>query len=200
MSMADPLRYRNFLMICAALMSQEVQPFYFPLIDEPIPPSIRGLQQWIEIAWDDGVCSIRLLSPILTPFCVGFDLEGKLQLKKLSGTNKWIGTADIWVAFSSRRIPAELVDFDVTKPSGVQPLIDWTIRYFTPKLKRNEGPQSAFDALKSSNSVVVTDMLPFILQHSGHSRLIVGYEITKQGKVNLLTFDSSQYVISLLGI
>ncbi|KAJ2931365.1 hypothetical protein H1R20_g5730, partial [Candolleomyces eurysporus] len=34
--------------------------------------------------------------------------------------------------------------------------------------------------------------MPFILQHEGHSRLIVGYEIDKLGKVNLLTFDSGR--------
>ena len=49
---------------------------------------------------------------VLVDFCaivlkdlLGFDPEGKGQLKKLLGTRKWIGTADIWVAFSSRGIP-----------------------------------------------------------------------------------------------
>lgn len=50
-------------------------------------------------------------------------------------------------------------------------------------------PKNAFDALKGSNAVLCTEKMPFILQHEGHSRLIVGYEIDKHGKVNLLTFD-----------
>ncbi|KAF5324490.1 hypothetical protein D9611_004483 [Ephemerocybe angulata] len=167
--------YLNFLMACAVLMVQPFEPMYFPLLDEPIPPGIRNLQQWIEIAWD-----------------AGFDPEGKEQLTKLMGTRQWIGTSDIWVALSSRGIPAELVDFDSTKGNGVQTLVDWTVNYFTPKTKASDTPRSAFDALKGSNAVVSTDIMPFILQHSGHSRLIVGYETDKQGKVNLLTFDCGQ--------
>ena len=48
------LRYRNFLMACAALMSQVQQPMYFPLLDAPLSPSIRNLQTWIETAWKEG--------------------------------------------------------------------------------------------------------------------------------------------------
>ncbi|KAJ3523640.1 hypothetical protein NMY22_g11347 [Coprinellus aureogranulatus] len=165
--------YRNFLMICAALMVQQIEPLYFPLLDEPVPPGIRNLQLWIETAWESG-----------------FDPEGKKQLKKLIGTRKWIGTADIWIAFASRGVPAELVDFE-SKNRGLQPLIDWTVKYFTPKAQPSpsDSPRNAFDTLKGASAVVSTDIMPFILQHSGHSRLVVGYEVDKQGKVNLLTFD-----------
>lgn len=102
-------RYRNFLMVCAVLMVQPFEPLYFPLIDEPIPPSIRNLQQWIEIAWDIGRHLFRSLSMLPSELCSGFDPEGKTQLKKLVGTRKWIGTADLWIAFASRGIPLSCI-------------------------------------------------------------------------------------------
>ena len=46
--------YRNFLMACTALIDQQVQPFYFPALDEPVPPGVRNLQLWIETAWEAG--------------------------------------------------------------------------------------------------------------------------------------------------
>jgi hypothetical protein len=85
-------------MACAVLMVQPFEPLYFPLIDEPISPGIRNLQRWIELAWG-----------------FGFDPEGKRQLKKLIGTTKWIGTADLWIAFASRGIPLSSFSFEVTR-------------------------------------------------------------------------------------
>lgn len=35
--------------------------------------------------------------------------------------------------------------------------------------------------------------MPLILQHNGHSRIIVGYEVDGRGITNLLMFDPSQY-------
>jgi len=37
--------------------------------------------------------------------------------------------------------------------------------------------------------VVITDRMPLILQHQGHSRTIIGYEVAKDGGTTLLTFD-----------
>jgi hypothetical protein len=48
------LRYRNFLMVCTALMDQTMQPMYRSLLEHPLPPSIRNLQRTIEAAWRDG--------------------------------------------------------------------------------------------------------------------------------------------------
>ncbi|KJA18602.1 hypothetical protein HYPSUDRAFT_144808 [Hypholoma sublateritium FD-334 SS-4] len=170
--------YRNFLMACATLMNQKQQLGYFSLLDSPIPPSVRNLQTWIESAWEEG-----------------FDAEGKKDLKELIGTRKWIGTADIWVAFVSRRIPAQLVDFDLQNKSegmeiqaiGTDALIDWVVEYFTPKGSQ-EKATNAFDSLKVS-SIMSTNKMPLILQHAGHSRTVVGYEIDKKGATNLLIFD-----------
>jgi hypothetical protein len=91
-----PTRYRNFLMACAALMDQKIQPMYFDLLDSPIPPGVRHLQQWIENAWANG--SYFFLPGHLQSYntFAGYDAEGASQLKnKLVETRKWIGTAGI---------------------------------------------------------------------------------------------------------
>jgi hypothetical protein len=41
-------------MTCAALMCQQIQTIYFPLLDDPFPPGVRNLQRWIEAAWKEG--------------------------------------------------------------------------------------------------------------------------------------------------
>ncbi|KAF8969883.1 peptidase family C78-domain-containing protein [Flammula alnicola] len=161
--------YRNFLMACGGLMSQMQQPLYFPLLDSPLPPGIRNLQSWIETAWKEG-----------------FDPEGRKDLQKLVGTHKWIGTADLWVAFVSRGIPVQLVDFDLRNQAR-EILINWVVNYFTPK-KSQDNPANLFESLKIS-PVTSTDKMPLILQHDGHSRTVVGYEVDRNGITNLLVFD-----------
>lgn len=66
-------RYRNFLMSCTSLISQQRQPMYFPLLDvsngsvtssghgELTGPGVRGLQAWIENAWHSGEATNPLL-------------------------------------------------------------------------------------------------------------------------------------------
>lgn len=117
------LRYRNFLMGCAALMSQRIRPDYHALLLHPTQPSVSNLQQWIEDAWKEG-----------------YDEQGASDLKRsLVGTSKWIGTAgrhcllialsedilifeaELSVAYTSRRIPSLLVDFNfkhISKEAG----------------------------------------------------------------------------------
>ncbi|KAI0928869.1 hypothetical protein AcV5_006299 [Taiwanofungus camphoratus] len=169
--------YRNFLMACTALMDQTQQSIYFPLLDAPTPPSVRNLQHWIEEAWKQG-----------------FDEEGAGELQhKLVGTKKWIGTAELYVAFTHRRIPAQLVDFDLTKGKSVQVLVEWVVRYFSAG---HSHPQhtTVDEALRGAHPVIVTDKMPLVLQHKGHSRTIVGYEQTRSGAVNLLQFDPSSRI------
>ncbi|KDQ60623.1 hypothetical protein JAAARDRAFT_31585 [Jaapia argillacea MUCL 33604] len=193
--------YRNFLMSCTALMSQQLQPDYFPLLDSPSPPGIRNLQKWIEQAWGQG-----------------YDEEGAEQLKRqLFGTSKWIGTAELHIAFTSRSIPSTLVDFNLSShPSkGAQPVIDWVVRYFSSpssssptqvsnpifhSLPKEE--RTVQDALRGASPVEVhNDKMPVVLQHKGHSRTVVGFEVVKGkpgvggkwgGGVNLLIFDPSK--------
>lgn len=57
-------RYRNFLMVCTALMEQNQQPMYFALLDHPIPPGVKNLQRWIEAAWRNGLCFLILVATL----------------------------------------------------------------------------------------------------------------------------------------
>ncbi|EIN07686.1 DUF1671-domain-containing protein [Punctularia strigosozonata HHB-11173 SS5] len=171
--------YRNFLMACAALMDQPFQQLYWPIIDAEPSPGVRNLQTWIEAAWKQG-----------------YDADGADQLKhKLVGTSKWIGTAELYVALISRGIPAQLVDFDLTTtPRGVSALLDWIQSYFTPPAlpANTDGTANVADALRGAAPVVCTDRMPLVLQHAGHSRTVVGYELARGGEVRLLIFDPSR--------
>ncbi|KAL7283270.1 hypothetical protein ACG7TL_002699 [Trametes sanguinea] len=172
--------YRNYLMACAALMDQQRQPMYFPLLDSPLPPGIRNLQLTLEEAWKNG-----------------YDEEGAREFKyKLVGTKQWLGTGDLYVAFIYRGIPAQLVDFSDLR-EGVEPLLQWIHDYFSGG---DSQPKSTTvsEALKGARPVIVTDKLPIILQHQGHSRTIVGYERVKNGTINLLTFDPGRRIPSTI--
>ncbi|KAF5373126.1 hypothetical protein D9758_001699 [Tetrapyrgos nigripes] len=167
--------YRNFLMTCAALMDQQSQPMYFALLDGPISPGIRNLQRWIEVAWKDG-----------------FDKEGYEQLKKLVNTSKWIGTSDLCTAFVYRGIPTELIDIDLDD-RGIAPLTDWIVQYFDGYRKAStSGATNINNALTGASPVRCTSLMPIIVQNNGHSRTVVGYELTKNSTVNLLVFDPSR--------
>lgn len=169
-------------MACTALMDQQVQPLYFPALDQPPPPGVLNLQQWIEDAWR-----------------AGFDAEGANDLKhKLVGTSKWIGTAELYVAFLFRGIPSRLVDFPHVSQSA-DAVVQWIVTYFTEasrdaqQLRLQAGVKTSVDeALRGASPVMLTDRMPLVLQHKGHSRTIVGFERTKDGSVNLLCFDPSR--------
>ncbi|VDC03121.1 unnamed protein product [Peniophora sp. CBMAI 1063] len=164
--------YRNFTMACAALAAQPCQPEYRELLSGSLTPGVRNLQDIIEHAW-----------------AAGFDPEGAAQLKnKLRRTNKWIGTAELHVAFSYLGIPSHLADFALPRTSfntrDTKPLLDWIRAYFDPAQ-----PGSNANPWKGARAVIPTDKMPLVLQHDGHSRTVVGYEITKSGQTNLLVFD-----------
>ncbi len=55
--------------------------------------------------------------------------------------------------------------------------------------RRNSTSATVGERLLGARAVTVTDKPPIILQHKGHSRTIVGVEQTKNGIINLLTFD-----------
>ena len=71
----------------------------------------------------------------------------------------------------------------------------WIANHFSPS---HEGAQTVNDVL--NGAVTVTELMPVILQHVGHSRTVVGYEVQKNGECNLLVFDPSrcvQFIIPL---
>ncbi|KAF8842557.1 DUF1671-domain-containing protein [Paxillus ammoniavirescens] len=166
--------YRNFLIACAALMDQQIESLYFPLLEDPLPPGVRNLQRWIETAWKQG-----------------YDDIGAKELNhKLVGTKKFIGTGELYVAFTSRRIPCVLVDFNLgNSRKGFAELTDWVVDYFSDSLKRQGNIN---DVLRHASPVVVTNKMPVIMQYEGHSVTIVGYELAKNGVANLLVFDPSR--------
>ncbi|KIP09247.1 hypothetical protein PHLGIDRAFT_126409 [Phlebiopsis gigantea 11061_1 CR5-6] len=198
--------YRNFLMSSSALMGQQSQPLYFPLLDDPLPPGVRNLQRWIEDAWAEG-----------------YDDEGAQQLKhSLFGTTKWIGTAgkylsgtcfnfttDIQQSYmlpsllavspgrlrSAAERQAVLQQFNVPHLSiypGTDALLRWIVDYFTQDAPKQGNIN---DALRAASPVVITDKMPIVLQHAGHSRTVIGYE-RHQGKITLLMFDPGRRVPS----
>ncbi|KAG8891000.1 hypothetical protein FRB98_000009 [Tulasnella sp. 332] len=191
----------NFLMTSTALVAQHQQEMYFTLLDSDpdCAPGVRNLQRWIEEAWSEG-----------------YDKIGAEQLRhRLYGTSKWIGTGEIYVAFTYKGIPplssgshrltrglpsTTLVDFpkskDGSKKDTADTLLQWIVGYFdtAPEMAPTpSGSQSnAYDLLRSASPVTVTSLMPLILQHKGHSRTIVGYEVTKNGATNLLIFDPAK--------
>ena len=51
-------RYRNYLMLCSALLSQQTRPEYHSLIiNNSRRPGVRNLQRLIKEAWDAGTYS-----------------------------------------------------------------------------------------------------------------------------------------------
>jgi len=66
-------------------------------------------------------------------------------------------------------------------------MIKWVVDYFAPT-QTIDKPTNIFKSLTKS-PVTSTNKMPLILQHNGHSRTIVGYEVDSSGVTNLLMFD-----------
>ncbi|ORY26720.1 peptidase family C78-domain-containing protein [Naematelia encephala] len=188
--------YRNALMAISALVLANAD--YRPVFSKEAngaDPGVRRVQGWIEEAWHQG-----------------FDTMGRDQLKgKILGTRKWIGTSDLYAMFTSKGIPCRLFDFPKPRPGEDSrkahvALQNWVKQYFAKdpetsiknKKSSTSSPISAFDILMGASggddAVRASDKLPLILQHSGHSRSIVGYEETTSGAINLLLFDPGKSI------
>ncbi|EIW71780.1 hypothetical protein TREMEDRAFT_67959 [Tremella mesenterica DSM 1558] len=169
--------YRNALMSISALLIS--RPAYRPVFSKEAngaEPGVRRIQGWIEEAWEEG-----------------YDRQGAEHFKgKLLGSRKWIGTSDLYAMFTSKGIPA------------AWHLQQWVKQYFNEDTPHRPEPNrtSAFDVLMRTEAngqgrgevVRQSSKLPLILQHSGHSRTIVGYEETSRGDINLLLFDPGKSV------
>ncbi|KAI6646624.1 Zinc finger with UFM1-specific peptidase domain protein isoform X1 [Oopsacas minuta] len=97
----------------------------------------------------------------------GYDPQGAKSLGyKVRDTKTWIGATEAAVLFRSFGVKAEVVDF--IKPPGSgnthARLIQWVEDYF----KRS--------------TCITTDLPPVYLQHSGHSRTIIGWSQYRSNK------------------
>lgn len=81
-------------------------------------------------------------------------------------------------------------------PLDVTPLLEWIKRYFDTQSE--DHPTSVQERWRAATPVVISERMPLILQHPGHSRTIIGYEIAKDGRTTLLTFDPAVYVFTPL--
>ncbi|KAJ1666768.1 hypothetical protein EV178_002022 [Coemansia sp. RSA 1646] len=139
-------------------------------------PQIGALQEMLELAWRDG-----------------YDRDGAEQLKhRVTGTRKWIGTTEIYCILAHIGVQAHIVDFhQPTASDGSHPaLFSWVVEYFTEATNDNTQdatPPLADDTLGCKSTRFVAKH-PLYLQHQGHSRTIVGIEMTDTA-TNLLLFD-----------
>jgi hypothetical protein len=74
--------------------------------------------------------------------------------------------------------------------SGSQIVTEWIVSYFSGRGLSSSG-SNVNEVLLGATAVTCTDKMPLILQHEGHSRTVVGYEVNKRGSINLLIFDPS---------
>ncbi|KAJ2559275.1 hypothetical protein EV175_000415 [Coemansia sp. RSA 1933] len=137
-------------------------------------PQIRALQEMLELAWRDG-----------------YDRDGAEQLKhRVMGTRKWIGTTEIYCILAHIGVQAHIVDFHKpTAPDGSHPgLFSWVVEYFTESAQDMASPQVDNGVGLGCRPTRFVAKHPLYLQHQGHSRTIVGIELTDTA-TNLLLFD-----------
>ncbi|KAJ2822370.1 hypothetical protein FBU31_004615 [Coemansia sp. 'formosensis'] len=120
-------------------------------------PQVRQLQEILELAWRDG-----------------YDPLGAEQLDhRAMGTRKWIGTTEIYCILAHLGVRAHIIDFHCASAAdGSHPaLFSWVVEYFT----------------KGGNGAKFAERHPLYLQHQGHSRTVVGVDLSED--VCLLVFD-----------
>ncbi|XP_078035022.1 zinc finger-containing ubiquitin peptidase 1 isoform X4 [Augochlora pura] len=107
----------------------------------------------------------RLQRMIEFAWAQGFDTQGAEQLGgKLVNTRKWIGPTEVVILLSSLRIKPTNAD------GGHPEMFHWVLQYF-----------QRCDDFKP----------PLYLQHSGHSRTIIGVEQLRDGSITMLVLDPS---------
>ncbi|KAI9226110.1 MAG: peptidase family C78-domain-containing protein [Piptocephalis tieghemiana] len=121
----------------------------------------------------------------------GFDVAGAQQLGwKILGQKKWIGATEMYTILCGLGIKSTVVDFHRPTSSLTRQhtlLLDWVFEYFTGDTGR-EQPSQDDEFLPG---VVKTEKLPLYFQHQGHSRTIIGVEVSKEKKRSLLLMDPS---------
>lgn len=99
-------------------------------------------------------------------------------------TRKWIGTTEVYTLFTYLGIRSTIIDFHQPGPQKLhKDMLDWIQSYFTPTKTTDQ------------TNVYITDRPPLYLQHQGHSRTVVGIELLKSGKRNLILFDPGRRML-----
>ncbi|BEI80265.1 hypothetical protein CcaverHIS002_0107940 [Cutaneotrichosporon cavernicola] len=181
--------YRNAEMTIASLLMLPNSP-YTSLFSGDGEPGIRAIQEWINEAWRER-----------------YDLPGRAQFKgEIMGTSKWIGPSDLYAMFSYLGVPCTIYDFpkpsDRPIPTKANPepsyalLLRWVQQYFEADDSDldEDGDANSDDLLRPTSPVRISDRLPLMLQHNGHSRTIVGYEVDLRGQVKLLLLDPGKTI------
>ncbi|KAJ2883180.1 hypothetical protein IWW38_005577 [Coemansia aciculifera] len=157
--------YRNCQMLISSLMRKARAPVLdgaASRMPTEAVPQIRQLQEMLELAWRDG-----------------YDGVGAEQLDhRAMGTRKWIGTTEIYCILAHLGVRSHIVDFHCpTAADGSHlAMFSWVVEYFTSS---GESPTAG---------VSFADKHPLYLQHQGHSRTVVGVEISDDA-ICLLVFD-----------
>jgi hypothetical protein len=176
--------YRNCQMLMTFLERQKEdgEPLLKSVLD------ISGIQFLIEKAWKEGryilVMSFITYTYLRATF-EGFDSLGAAQLEHhVFKTRKWIGTTEVYTLLTYLGIRSTIIDFHQPGPKRLhQDLMDWIQSYFMESTTQNK------------KTVHITNKPPLYLQHQGHSRTVVGIEILKTGKRNLIMFDPGRRML-----
>ncbi|KAI9364239.1 peptidase family C78-domain-containing protein [Pilaira anomala] len=160
--------YRNCQMLMSFLQ-HEMQDGE-PLLKNVL--DITGIQLLIEKAWKEG-----------------FDSLGAAQLEHhVFKTRKWIGTTEVYTLFTYLGIRSTIIDFHQPGPENLhENMFDWIEYYFT----------SNNNTTTTTGHVYITNKPPLYLQHQGHSRTVIGIELLKSGKRNLIMFDPGRRMLRL---
>ena len=125
-------------------------------------PSILVLQDLIENAWD-----------------MGFNASARLETGGIRLTRKYIGTPEAEALFASLRIPCESSACASDKEMNAHENLLLAVgKYFWP-----------MGTMDNNDKVTISRKSPIYFQHRGHSMTIVGIEIRKDDRVNLVVFD-----------
>ncbi|KAJ2501630.1 hypothetical protein IWW47_003090 [Coemansia sp. RSA 2052] len=159
--------YRNCQMLISSLM-RNAAPSRGAASRMPVEavPLVRQLQEMLELAWRDG-----------------YDREGADQLDhRAMGTHKWIGTTEVYCILAHLGVRSHIVDFHCpTAADGSHvSMFSWIVEYFTSAATPTTTGQPG--------GVRFAGKHPLYLQHQGHSRTVVGVELSDDA-ICLLIFD-----------
>ncbi|KAJ2742936.1 hypothetical protein GGI20_004117 [Coemansia sp. BCRC 34301] len=159
--------YRNCQMLISSLMrkASPTSTGASSRMPSESVPQVRHLQEMLELAWRDG-----------------YDGDGADQLDhRAMGTRKWIGTTEIYCILAHLGVRSHIVDFHCpTAADGSHlAMFSWAVEYFTSAPAPSEQP---------GGGVRFANRHPLYLQHQGHSRTVVGVEMSDDA-ICLLVFD-----------